>query len=172
MQTQQEHTATPRLGRYEIDTGASAITFRIRTRHMFGLMPVSGSFTIRGGTIDVTEPVTGSSVRVELETASFRTNHWQRDHAVRSAQFLDADRHPVITFVSTRVEGTTLSGMLTVGGITRPVSLSVERTEVSPEAFTARAITRVDRTEFGVTAAPGLIARHIDLTLEVTCVLL
>jgi hypothetical protein len=39
--------ATPKPGRYEIDSSCSAVTFR--TRHMFGLAPVRGSFAIRGG---------------------------------------------------------------------------------------------------------------------------
>ena len=46
-----ETQVTPRPGRYEIDTSCSAVTFR--TRHLFGLAPVRGSFAIRAGTIDV-----------------------------------------------------------------------------------------------------------------------
>jgi polyisoprenoid-binding protein YceI len=41
---------------------------------------------------------------------------------------------------------------------------------VLAETFTVRATTRVDRTEFGVTAAGLMAGRHLDLTLEVTCV--
>jgi hypothetical protein len=33
-----------------------------------------------------------------------------------------------------------------------------------------RATTRIDRTEYGVTAARGLAARHLDVTVEVRCV--
>ena len=39
--------ATPRPGRYDIDTSYSSVTFR--TRHLFGLAPVHGSFAIRNG---------------------------------------------------------------------------------------------------------------------------
>ena len=63
-----------------------------------------------------------------------------------------------------------MSGALTVRGVTRPVSLAVELTEVSPGLFTARATTRVDRTEFGVSASRGLAGRYLDLSLEVRCV--
>ena len=55
-----ETRVIPRPGRYEIDTSCSAVTFR--TRHLFGLAPVRGSFAIRAGRIDVAEPVADSSV--------------------------------------------------------------------------------------------------------------
>lgn len=161
-------TATPRLGRYEIDAGGSTVTFA--SRHLFGLMPVRGTFAVRGGTVDVAEPLSDSVIRVEIDAASFHTGHDHRDSDVRSAKFLDTDTHPVMTFVSERVDETAVTGTLTARGITRPVTLAIGRSEVSPERFTVRATTRIDRTEFGVTAARGMAGRHLDLTLEVTCV--
>ncbi|WP_329467043.1 YceI family protein [Streptomyces sp. NBC_01431] len=159
---------TPRLGRYSIDTDSSSITFK--SRHFFGLMPVRGTFAIRGGTVEVTEPLSQSRLRVEVEAASFSTGNGQRDRDVRSVKFLDTDRHPLITFVSERVDATSVSGTLTACGITRSASLSIVRSEVHTNSFTVRATTRVDRIEFGVTAARGMAGRHLDLTLEVTCV--
>ncbi|MFE9552499.1 YceI family protein [Streptomyces sp. NPDC006703] len=161
-------TTTPRLGRYAIDTDHSSITFK--SRHFFGLMPVRGTFAIRGGTVEVTEPLSQSRLRVEIEAASFSTGNGQRDRDVRSVKFLDTDRHPLITFVSERVEATSVAGRLTVCGITRSASLSIVGSEVHTNSFTVHAITRVDRVEFGVTGARGMAGRHLDLTLEVTCV--
>ena len=54
--------------------------------------------------------------------------------------------------------------------VTRPVSLSIEQSAVTPRSFTARATTRIDRTEFGVTAYRGLAGRYLDMTVEVRCV--
>ena len=168
MQTKPEHTAaTPRLGRYEIDTGSS--TVRFRTRHLFGLGPVRGSFAIRSGTVDIAEPVAGSRICAEIDAASFRTRNPARDTAVRSARFLDAGTHPVMTFASERTDGSTLTGTLTVRGVAQPVTLSIEQSAVAAGSFTARASTRIDRTEFGVTALRGLAGRFLDLTLEVRC---
>ena len=160
--------AAPEPGRYEIDTSCSAVTFR--TRHLFGLAPVRGSFAIRTGTIDVTEPLTGSSVYVHIDPASFRTGNGQRDSNVRSARLLDAGRYPVITFRSQGIEGLALTGALTVRNITMPVSLSIEPSAVTPRSFNVHASTRIDRNEFGVTAYRGLAARYLDMTVEVRCV--
>ncbi|NUS82503.1 MAG: YceI family protein [Streptomyces sp.] len=161
-------TTTPRLGRYTIDTAKSSISFK--SRHLFGLLPVRGTFAIRGGTVEVAEPVSGSRVHAEVDAASFRTNHARRDAAVRSVAFLDTDRHPLITFAADHVDTTTVSGTLTACGLSRPADLSIVRSEVLADAFTVRATTRVDRTAFGVTAARGMAGRHLNLTLEIRCV--
>jgi polyisoprenoid-binding protein YceI len=169
MQTTPEHfTAAPRLGRYEIDTSRSIVRFR--TRHLFGLAPVRGTFAIRGGSIDVAEPATESTVRAEIDAASFRTGSPVRDKTVRSARFLDVARHPAMTFSSERLTPTTLSGTLTVHGVTRAVELWIDQLDVQPDAFTARATARIDRTDFGVTASRGMAGARLDLTLEIQCV--
>lgn len=157
----------PQVGRYEIDTSSSTVTFR--TRHMFGLAPVRGSFAIRAGTVDVAKPLADSSIHAEIETASFRTGNAQRDASVRSARLLDASHYPVIRFVSDWVDEQVLIGMLTVRGTTRPVTLSIEQSAVTPTSFTACATIRIDRTEFGVAAFRGLAGRHLDMRVEVRC---
>jgi polyisoprenoid-binding protein YceI len=164
-----EVQVTPRPGRYEIDTSCSAVTFT--TRHLFGLAPVRGSFAIRAGTIDVAEPLADSSVYVQIDPASFRTGNGQRDDNVRSERLLDTGRYPVITFRSESVDRPALTGTLTVRNVTMPVTLSIEQIAATPGAFNARANTRIDRTEFGVSAYRGLAGRHLDMTIEVRCVL-
>ena len=156
------------MGHYEIDTSRSAVRFR--TRHLFGLAPVRGRFAIRGGTVDVAEPPTGSTVRAEIDAASFRTLNPARDQAVKSARFLEVNRYPVMTFVSERLTPAMLSGTLTVRGVSRPVALSIEQIDVQPGEFTARAATAIDRTDFGVTASRGLAGARLDLSLEIRCV--
>jgi polyisoprenoid-binding protein YceI len=162
-------TTTPQPGHYDIDPGRSRVTFT--TRHLFGLGRVRGSFAVRGGTADVADPVTASAVHAEIEAASFRTKSRARDHSVLSPRFLDPARHPVMTFRSDRIEpgDQAVTGTLTVRGVTRPVTLTVTRCEVSRGSFTARATARIDRAEFGITAARGLAARCLDLTMEVQC---
>ncbi len=166
--TRDHGPGAPPAGRYEIDPAASRLTFT--TRHMFGMLPVRGSFAIAGGAVEVAEPLTDSSVRAEVDAASFDTGNAKRDEHVRSSDYLDTDRHPTMTFVSERIEGEALVGSLTAHGVTRPVKLAVEPGEVSDGSFTARASVRIDRTDFGVTTAPGMTGRHLDVTLDVTCV--
>jgi polyisoprenoid-binding protein YceI len=161
--------AAPQPGHYDIDPDRSRVTFA--TRHLFGLGRVKGSFAVLGGRADIADPLAVSALYAEIDTASFHTNNRQRDDRVLSPRFLDAAAHPVMTFRSALIgaEDQALTGTLTVRGTIRPVTLTVTRCEVSPGSFTARATTRVDRTEFGITAARGLAARYLDLTVEVQC---
>ena len=160
---------TPQPGHYDIDPRRSRVTFA--TRHLFGLGRVKGSFAVRGGTADVAEPIAASAIYAEMEAASFRTKNPSRDHSVRSPRFLDTAGHPVIIFRSDRIEAgdRVLTGTLTVRGTTRPVTLAVTWCEASRGSFTVRATARIDRTEFGITAARGLAARYLNLTLEIQC---
>lgn len=163
-------------GRYPIDTSHSVVTFRIR--HMFGLGTVRGRLGIRTGKLCIRAPLTDSSVYAEIDAASFLTGNEQRDRSVRSARLLDADRHPVMTFraddlngssISGDLPGSTISGALTVRGVTRPIILLVDQSAVSSGSITARATTRVDRTDFGVTAYRGVAGRYLDVTMEIQC---
>lgn len=160
--------AVPQLGRYQIDTDASRVSFR--TRHLFGLGAVSGTFAIRAGTVDITEPLRDARILVQIAADSFKTGNRQRDANVRSARLLDAQRHPVITFACSGAEGPSLVGTLTVRDVSRPVSLTVERCVVCHGVFTACASARIDRTVFGVTGYRGLAARYLQLTVDVRCV--
>jgi polyisoprenoid-binding protein YceI len=84
----------PRAGRYAIDSRGSTLTFR--SRHLFGLAPVRGTMAIRHGLVDVADPITDSSVEVEID-----------------------------------------------------------------------ATTRIDRTDFGLTASRGMAGRHLDVSLRI-----
>ncbi|WP_240519368.1 YceI family protein [Amycolatopsis antarctica] len=162
----------PLAGRYVIDTGRSTVDFT--TRHLFGLAPVRGSFSVRDGRITVTEPVFGSSVEAAVDATSFRTGNSARDKVVHSGRYLDTDRYPAITFssIALKQSGTdwTLNGTLTVREVTRPVELAIRHAESGVDGLTVRADTRIDRTDFGLTAQKGMTGRYLDLTLHLAAV--
>jgi polyisoprenoid-binding protein YceI len=170
--TTDDTVQVPRIGRYAIDRGASTITFK--SRHLFGLAPVHGTMAISHGLVEIVDPLTDSSVQVEIDTTSFDTGSRQRDHDVRSPRFLDAERYPSMTFTSRRLDRSdgrwTLAGTLMVRDVARPVSLAIERSTVPPgrpTSFVVCATTSIDRTEFGLTAAKGLAGRHLDVSLRI-----
>ena len=150
----------PPVGQYGIDPRASTITFK--SRHLFGLAPVHGTMAIRDGLVDI------------ADTTSFDTGSRQRDRDVRSPRFLDAERYPSMTFTSRWLDRSngrwTLTGTLMVRDVARPVSLTIQRSTVTPGrpmSFVVYATSRIDRTEFGLTAAKGLAGRHLDLSLRI-----
>jgi polyisoprenoid-binding protein YceI len=170
--TTDDTVQVPRAGQYAIDSRGSTLTFR--SRHLFGLAPVHGTMAIRDGLVDIADPVTGSSVQVEIDTTSFSTGNSRRDADVRSPRFLDAERYPSMTFTSQRLDRSdghwTLVGTLMVRDVARPVSLAIEQSTISPEwptSFVVWASMRIDRTDFGLTAAKGLAGRHLDVSLRI-----
>jgi polyisoprenoid-binding protein YceI len=155
--------ASPPPGRYVLDLEGSTVAFT--TTHLFGLHRVRGTFTASGGTAVVADPVERSTVEVVIDAASFRTPTPMRDQVVRSPMYLDTDRHPTITFTSTRWDGRVLTGDLTVREVTSPVDLTVTESSVDADSFTARATARVDRIALGVTATRGMTGRYLDFDL-------
>src|SRR5215831_10587267 len=147
----------PQAGRYRVDAQKSDVTFKCR--HMFGLATVRGAFAIRHGVLD---------------TMSFHTGNKQRDRDVRSARFLATGQYPSMTFTSERLDRSadrpTLTGTLTVRDVARPVILTIEQSAVHngiPASFATHATVRIDRTEFGVTAARGMAGRCFDVSLQI-----
>ncbi|WP_232376169.1 YceI family protein [Amycolatopsis aidingensis] len=159
----------PAVGDYRIDPERSAVSFT--TRHIFGLAAVRGTFRLREGQIHVADPVSGSTVRASIAAGSFDTGLSARDVTVRSAQYLDTEKHPDITFAADRaerVEGRwVLPGSLTVLGRAREIQVPVEEVRQEGSLLRARASARVDRYEFGITAMKGMTGRYLDLRLEI-----
>src|SRR5437870_13874365 len=95
------------------------------------LSKVRGQFTEFTGTIEVGETPQDSHFDVQVKTGIITTHTEKRDQHLMSGDFLDIEKHPVLTFTSTAVRpasGTSfeLDGDLTIKDITWPVTLSGE----------------------------------------------
>lgn len=110
---------------YEIDPVHSKVGFSVS--HMV-VSDVDGRFNDFAGTIMVDEQDPAkSSVEVTVKIVSIDTGNEKRDEHLRSADFLDAAKHPAITFKSTKVEkrgnGFAATGLLTIRGVTKTVTI-------------------------------------------------
>lgn len=172
----------PGPGKYELDQAHTAIEFV--ARHI--LTKVRGRFTDFAGWIDVAETPEASGVHVEIKTASIQTNVEQRDEHLKSDDFLNVEKWPVMTFDSTafrRTGGTSfeLEGELTIRDVTRPVTLRGEYlgTETNPYGKTvlaATARTTLKREDWNVSwnmvleTGGFLVSQEIDLEIEVEAI--
>jgi polyisoprenoid-binding protein YceI len=165
--TDTELIETPAAGGYRIEPAESTISFA--TRHIFGLAPVRGTFALRSGHLDVANPVTGSTVRATVAAGSVDTGLSARDTAVSSKQYLDAERHPDLTFVATQVVrdggGWVLRGTLTVRGRTEPLDVRIDEVRVLGTKLRLVASAEIDRYAWGVTAMKGMTGRRLRFTL-------
>lgn len=148
----------PEPGTFDLDQYHTTVGFV--ARHLM-VSKVRGSFTEVSGAITIAENPLDSSVEASIKAASINTGATDRDSHLRSADFLDAEAYPELTFRSTGVKNLSgtefvLAGDLTIRDVTRPVELKVEFDgfTVNPwgkevAAFTAT--TEIDREEFGIT---------------------
>src|SRR6266511_4125638 len=113
-----------------------------------------------------------ASVEVTISTASIRTNNGIRDNDLRSSNFLEVDKFPVITFKSTSVEPSgpdryTLTGDLTIKGNTRPVALQVTRygefndPGMMGHRIAYSATSKINRRDFGLSFSMILDGRLV-----------
>ena len=126
-----------------------------------GMMTVRGHFAELTASGDLYPDQPGrSSVTVTINTASIRTHNEQRDNDLRASNFLEVDKFPTITFKSTKVEPKsadrgTLTGDLTIKGVTHPVTLNVVKYGEFDDPMMGHRIgyaaeTKINRKDFGM----------------------
>jgi len=169
---------TPALAadHYLLDPNHTTVMFSVN--HM-GFSKVYGRFDkVEGAfTLDQAAPEK-SSVVVTIDAASIDTNQAKRDDHLRSKDFFEAAAFPQLIFKSTSVKKTgektaTMTGDLTLHGVTKPVSLSVTLTGAGPHpvdqtktiaGFSARGTLK--RSDFGMTYGVPVVGDEIELIIE------
>lgn len=177
-------TQIPAAGTYDLDKAHSTVEFI--ARHLM-ITKVRGRFAEFSGSVQVAEVPEESSVEVSIDAGSVDTSQDQRDAHLRSADFLDVENHPTLTFKSTKVELAeddhwAVTGDLTIVGTTRPVVLDVEfdganTTPWGTQAVAFSASTEIDREEWGLTYNQALetggvvVGKKVRIELNVEAVL-
>jgi polyisoprenoid-binding protein YceI len=116
------------MSTYQIDPAHSTASFSIK--HMM-IAKVRGAFDKMSGKLvyDPTSPAK-TSVEVSIDTASINTHEAARDTHLKSPDFFDVEKFPVITFKSSQVQGSgsdfKVTGDLTIRGVTQKVMIEVE----------------------------------------------
>ena len=113
---------------WELDATHSQVVFAVK--HMV-VSTVRGNFNVVRGAIefDGVNPLT-ASIEAEADAASINTRDANRDGHLRSADFFDVEKYPLITFKSTNVEQAgedyKVTGDLTMHGVTKTVTFDAE----------------------------------------------
>ncbi len=171
------------MARWLIDPDHTVAHFT--TRHMM-ITIVHGQFNRFSGEI-LFDPadVPATSIQVEIDASSLWTGVEARDRHLRSPDFFDVEKFPVIRFKSTAVEVAAsnvmkVHGELTIRDITRPILLHAawfgpmqyqdETGSYTTMGFSATAYAK--REDFGMTwnnhFGPGnfMVGKHIELALD------
>ena len=114
---------------WEIDPSHSTVTFAVK--HMM-FTNVRGQFNVISGHLHIDEQHPENSwVDAQADASSIDTRDERRDAHLKSPDFFDAQKHPTLTFKSTRVEHVggneyKVYGDLTIRGVTKPVVFNAE----------------------------------------------
>jgi polyisoprenoid-binding protein YceI len=169
-------------GTWILDPAHTTIGFT--ARHL--MSKVRGTFNEFDGRITTTTNPLESTIEVTIKASSISTNNEQRDAHLRSADFFDPEIGGNLTFRSTAIrpdgDGYTITGDLTINGVTRSVDLEAEflGSDVSPfggmKVLGAEATTTINRHDYNVNwnmpmdGGRFLVGPKIDINLSVEAV--
>lgn len=162
---------------FQLDPEHTSILFFV---HHLGFADTAGMFLESEGsfTYDEASQELGD-LEVVIKTASVFTAHERRDEHLRNADFLNVEEYPEMTFVGTSStpEGETrgtVTGDLTLLGVTRPVTLDVTLNKTGRYPFGdehyaigVEATTTIRRSEFGMTygVEPPLVGDEVEIRI-------
>lgn len=161
-------------GTWTLDTSHSEIGFVVRHA---GISKVHGYFSEADGTLRVGASLEASSVSGTVRTASFSSGNETRDEHVKQSDFFDIDQFPEMTFASTGVVGTaesfTLTGDLTIKGITKSIDLEIELGGVAVDPYGVTRVGfsasgKISRKDFGMIWNAALDAGGVLVSDTVT----
>lgn len=169
-------TADPET--YVIDSGHTHVSFTV---DRFGFAKTLGIFPTTSGEINIDEdnPAT-SSVTAKVKTGDVWMGLEARDEAVRAEAFLNTEKFPEISFVSTSValdeadeKHAMVTGDLTILGVTKPVVFDVTLNQIAPDitAGKTKAVgfsmhTTIKRSEFGNETALKFVGDDVHINIE------
>lgn len=162
--------------KYLLDPSHTTVMFGVShlgfSKHLGRFNKVEGAFTL-----DAAAPEK-SSVAVTIDAASIDTNDAKRDEHLRNKDFFDVATYPTLTYKSTAVKKTgentaTVTGDLTLHGVTKPVTLEVTLAKAGPHpvdntkimaGFSARGTLK--RSDFGMTYGLPVLGDEVELIIE------
>lgn len=161
---------------WRIDRSHAHVTFQ--ADHL-GFSMVQGQF--REFDADILfdpDDIEATEITFTIQAASVDTLWPERDTHIRSSDFLNADDHPEITFVSTEVVQTgentaDVTGDLTIAGQTRPVTFNATLVKIGPSPFNPNLIIagfvaegEIVRADWGITFGGDAFAARVPVRVD------
>jgi len=144
----------------------------VKSKSLWGLLPVKVRFTEISGEGQITAPQTVSG-HLDIKVASLQTGIRKRDEHLRSADFFEADKFGDISVVVTGAEkvagdNVDLRAELTIRGVTRPLTLTTKVSPVGDGGMRLQPHVTVNRADFGVTGnMAGMIPDDVTISGDV-----
>ena len=160
-------------GTYKVDPNHTQVVWTVN--HM-GITPLTGAFGASGGTLEL-DPANPSAAKVTVTftVADMSTTAPAFTKHLLSADFFEAEKYPTATFTSTAVKASgttaTITGNLTLKGVTKPVTLNAKffgaganpRNKKTNVGF--EATTTIKRGDFGIGYGLPMVPDPVELRI-------
>lgn len=110
--------------------------------------------------------VSKSSMNVSVDVSTINTGIEMRDSHLKKAEYFDADKFPQISFKSSAVTATSVSGTLTIKGVSKNISFPYT-VKKSNDGYLFEGSFSIDRKDFGVGGSFTTISNNVDVQLHV-----
>ena len=160
---------------YQLDATHSYILFRIKH---FGIGYSYGGFQNPTGKLIIDKDAPSNN-KVEIEVQSNTVSTWyeKRDNHIKSPDFLNVSKYPIVSFKSRSVKKTgqdqyEIAGDLIFLGKKRPLTVTAVQTGRGKDPWGANRIGyettfTIKRSEFGMTFMLGGLSDEVQLTVSV-----
>lgn len=161
-------------GKWNLDASHSEVGFVVRHA---GISKVRGKFEFVEAVLESDAELNGT-VSAKAKADTFNSGDENRDGHIKSADFLDVENYPTLDF-SGRINGETLSGTLTIRGVSQDVVFDIEDAGTAVDPFGNlragfEAKTTISRKDFGLTwnaaleTGGVLVSDKVVITLDVS----
>jgi polyisoprenoid-binding protein YceI len=164
---------------WKADKSHSSVGFTVT--HML-ISEVGGKFNDFDATLKTTkDDFSDMTIEASIKTASVNTDNEKRDEHLKTDDFFNSEKFPLMSFKSTKIEKTgtdtyKITGDLTIRDITKSVVLDTKLKGVMNDPWGNtragfKATTTIDRFEFGTKwKAPAgdgglVVSKNVDITL-------
>lgn len=162
---------------YVIDTKGAHAFINFKIKHL-GYSWLTGRFdTFTGNFSYDANDLSASSVKVNVDTTSFNSNHAERDKHIRGKGFLNVGEFGTATFESTSFNDLgnnqiEVKGNLTLHGVTKEITIDAEKIGEGKDPWGGyragfSGTTRVGLKEFGMQERLGPASTHVELELHI-----
>lgn len=166
---------TPALAaNYNIDDKGAHASINFKANHL-GFSVLTGRFNKFSGAFTYDQKnIEASTVKVNIDTSSFDSNHAERDKHVRSDDFLDVSKYAQATFTSTKVEDKgngklAIIGDLTLHGMTKSLVINAVKIGEGDDPWGGYRLgfsgtTQISMKDFGFKMDMGMV--ELELYIE------
>lgn len=168
---------TAQAGDYKIDVEGAHAFIQFKIKHL-GYSWLLGRFnTFEGNFKWNAKKPNDSTISLSIQTASLDSNHAERDKHLKGDDFLNVKKFPVATFTSTAFKKNktgddeyTLTGDLTLHGVTKSITFEVEKIGEGGDPWGGRRVgfegdVKLKLSDYGINYNLGPASEWVEMEL-------